>query len=157
MSCSRKQCHCKHGELKVGRTSGYASIKVCVHDNSDSSPILNEVKMLRHLAQSPREHPGSTYARLADEIFELDGRFGPHYCLALRPQGCSLQTLQGMCPEGKVPKEIVMHIVQRLLGCVNWLFCDCDVIHTGWHYCVIRLDWGSQASQRSPPKTSSWR
>lgn len=35
-----------------------------------------------------------------------------------------------MFPEGKVPVEFVKHVVQRLLGCVNWLFCDCDVIHT---------------------------
>lgn len=113
------------------RTDAYVSVKVCTQEDSDSTAIRNELKILRHLASSPKEHPGSKYARLADDFFQLKGAAGFHECIVSRPQGPSLWTLQRMFPEGKVPKEVVAHVVQRLLGCVNWLLCDCDIIHTG--------------------------
>lgn len=113
--------------LMMGSYDKYTSLKICVRDETAESPILNEIKALRHLSACPKEHPGSNYARLAEDVFQIDG----HYCIVSKPQGCSLWTMQSMFPDGKVSKEIVAHVVQRLLGCANWLFCDCDVIHTG--------------------------
>ena len=113
------------------RSEHYVTLKIGIQDNSNTSPIRNEIETLQHLAKSPREHPGSNYARLAKDIFEIEGPRGKHSCVVSTPQGCSLWALQSMFPEGKVPAEVVSYVVQRLLGCVNWLFCDCDIVHTG--------------------------
>lgn len=118
---------------EIHRSEHYVTLKVCIQDGTSTSPIRNEIETLRHLAKSPREHPGSSYARFAKEIFEVEGPTGRHSCIVSTPQGCSLWALQSMFPEGKVPAEVVLYVVQRLLGCVNWLFCDCDIIHTGMY------------------------
>lgn len=60
--------------------------------------------MLKKLGESAQDHPGSTFARKADDVFEIDGSSGRHHFIAQKPQGCSLWTLQHMFPDAKLPK-----------------------------------------------------
>jgi hypothetical protein len=108
--------------------NGFTSLKVGVHDPSGTTPMAKEVKTLRHLATKVDESSGSTVARLADDIFAVDG----HSCIASRPQVCSFETLQRIFPESKIPKDFVMSAILRLVAYINWLAVDCGVIHTGW-------------------------
>lgn len=105
-------------------TNGYSSIKVFIRDNSDASPVTNELKILRHLATLPSEHE---LVRLPLDTFEVEG----HSCLVMAPQACSLQHLQHCFADRRVPREFMMAVVIRLLGCINWLQLDCGVVHTG--------------------------
>lgn len=127
------------------RTTEYRSLKVCVQDVGDNSPLGNELAMLKRLKESAQDHPGSSFVRTADDIFDIAGPTGSHKCIVSKPQGCSLWTLQHMFPDAKVPKEIVRDYVHRMVGAVNWLHADCGVIHTGMRHtfsrqsCPLRL------------------
>lgn len=113
------------------RMARLTSVKIFVQDDTDASPVTNEIRMLRYLKTCPQDHPGSTIARLPEDTFRIDGPTGGHHCVVSKPQSCSLWELRGMFPENKLPKELVMDAVHRLLGCINWLHLDCAVLHTG--------------------------
>ncbi|KAF2212267.1 hypothetical protein CERZMDRAFT_112004 [Cercospora zeae-maydis SCOH1-5] len=112
------------------KTNNYASIKVFVDDDSTNSPVSNEIKTVQHLASCSKDHSGSNIARLPYDMFKLDGPTGKHHCFVSSPQGCSLWTLRHMFPNGRLPQELVWAAVRCLLGCVNWLDLDCNLIHT---------------------------
>lgn len=109
------------------RTDQYTSLKICVRDDSDISPVANELKIFQHVATCPKEHAGADLVRLPDDMFEVEG----HSCLVMKPHACSLQQLQDLFPGSRVPREFIMVVVMRLLACINWLQLDCGVVHTG--------------------------
>ncbi|KAI1944785.1 hypothetical protein LOZ62_004063, partial [Ophidiomyces ophidiicola] len=113
------------------RLNNYASLKICIRDDSKSSPVINEINMLQHLEKfSKVDHPGVEYTRLAREIFEIDGPTGSHYCIATQPQGPSLRALQEKFPNAKLPKLLVRSLVHRIIFSINFLHVTCGVIHT---------------------------
>lgn len=122
-------------DSRESRTNKYSTLKIFVHDDTPTSPVLNEIAILKGLQNCPHEHGGSVIARLANDAFEVDGPTGRHHCIAQKPQGCSLWTLQHMFPDGRLPKEFVANAVRCMLGCINWLYLDCDLIHTGERGC----------------------
>ncbi|EEP77012.1 predicted protein [Uncinocarpus reesii 1704] len=115
------------------KASRYASLKVCVQDDGEpNSPILNEISMLQRLKKcaAAEDHPGLLFTRLADDIFEINGPSGRHYCVASKPQAGSVRVLQETFPEAKVPKLLVRSLIHRLFFSVNWLHGNCNTIHT---------------------------
>lgn len=126
----------------------YRSLKVCVRDENETSPIRNEIAMLKRLEQSAQDHPGSAFVRKADDIFEVDGFTGSHQCIVTKPQGCSLLTLQHLFPDGKLPKDFVRAFVHRIVGAINWLHVDCGVVHTGTGHATPR--WPSWSKSELP-------
>ncbi|KAK2809539.1 hypothetical protein FQN50_003807 [Emmonsiellopsis sp. PD_5] len=116
----------------------YNTLKVCVQtdsNNAESSPVLNEVNMLQRLNKfaDGSDHPGLEFTRLARDIFETDsnpfsGR--RHYCIASKPQGNSVRTLQETFPDAKLHKLLVKSVIHRLFFSVNWLHATCGVAHT---------------------------
>ncbi|KAK3113767.1 hypothetical protein LTR53_008600 [Teratosphaeriaceae sp. CCFEE 6253] len=116
------------------RSKAYSCLKVCVHDDTEASPILNEVRMLRHLEEMAKEdtddHPGLDFTRLADEIFQIEGPAEQHYCMASKPQGVSIRALQDTYPNAILPKLLVKSLIFRLLAAVNFLHAQAGVIHT---------------------------
>lgn len=88
------------------------------------------LQLLGSLAQEA-DHPGLDFTRLALDIFEIDGPSGRHYCIATKPQGGSLRTLQGAFPNAILPKGLVKSLTHRLWFSVNWLHATCGVVHTG--------------------------
>ncbi|KAG5287886.1 protein kinase [Histoplasma capsulatum G186AR] len=118
------------------RAKQYTSLKVGVSQDTDSSPILNEINMLQRLKRfaetDQRDLPGVGFTRLADDIFEIDrapcGR--RHYCIASKPQGQSIRVLQETFPNAMLPKLLVKSIVHRLWFSINWFHSTCGVIHT---------------------------
>ncbi|KAK2810901.1 hypothetical protein FQN50_002492 [Emmonsiellopsis sp. PD_5] len=113
------------------RAKQYTSLKVCVSQDTESSPIINEINMLRRLRRfadtEQRDLPGVGFTRLADDIFDIDGQ---HYCIASKPQGQSIRVLQETFPNGILPKLLVKSIIHRLWFSVNWFHSTCGVIHT---------------------------
>ena len=95
---------------------------MCVNDETEASPVLNEVRMLkrRSTIAKERDHPGLLFSCLADDIFEIDGLTGRHYCIAMKPQGVSARTLQDFFYDGKLPKLLVKSLIHRLLFAINW-------------------------------------
>lgn len=89
--------------------------------------------MLQRLGKFAQEadHPGLDFTRLASDVFEIDGPSGRHYCIATKPQGSSLRTLQETFANAILPKILVKSLIHRLLFSVNWLHATCGVIHTG--------------------------
>jgi hypothetical protein len=89
--------------------------------------------MLQRLGKFAQEadHPGLDFTRLARDVFEVDGPTGRHYCVATKPQGGSLRTLQETFPDAILPKLLVKSLIHRLLFSVNWLHATCGVVHTG--------------------------
>ncbi|KAM5438051.1 hypothetical protein McanMca71_000516 [Microsporum canis] len=118
------------------RAKQYTSLKVCISQDDESSPILNEIYMLQRLKRfadtDQRDLPGVGFTRLADDIFEIDGTstYGRHYCIASKPQGQSIRTLQETFPNAILPKLLVKSIIHRLWFSVNWFHSTCGVIHT---------------------------
>ncbi|KAJ5578133.1 protein kinase [Penicillium hispanicum] len=116
------------------RANEYASPKVSVqtdHNNVGHSPVLNEINMLRRLKQfADEDHPGLDFTRLARDIFETESLHGLHYCIAYKPQGNSVRTLQETFPNAIVPKPLVKSLIHRLFFAVNWLHATCGVAHT---------------------------
>lgn len=78
-------------------------------DDTEGSPVLNEVAMLQRLGEFAQEadHPGLDFIRREQDIFEINGISGPHYCVVMKPQGPSLRTLQESFPNAIVPKLLV--------------------------------------------------
>ena len=89
--------------------------------------------MMHYLKQRAEEedHPGLDFTRLATDIFEITGPTGSHYCIASKPQGCSVRFLQENFSNGKLPKLLVRSLMHRLSFSVNWLHASCGTIHTG--------------------------
>jgi serine/threonine-protein kinase SRPK3 len=89
--------------------------------------------MLQRLGKFAQEgdHPGLDFTRLARDIFEIDGPSGRHTCIAMRPQSCSVRTLQEIFPDAILPKNLVKSLVHRLLFSINWFHATCGVVHTG--------------------------
>ncbi|KAK4987165.1 hypothetical protein LTR66_007669 [Elasticomyces elasticus] len=114
------------------RSKQYTSLKVCVQDDAEASPVINEVRMLRRLGKFAQDadHPGLDFTRLASDIFEIDGQFGRHHCIATKPQGSSLRTLQETFTDAILPKILVKSLIHRLLFSINWLHATCGVVHT---------------------------
>ncbi|KJX97122.1 protein kinase [Zymoseptoria brevis] len=84
-------------------TQQYASLKICVRDDSEDSPVLNEYKILRHMRSS----------LLCDEA------------LRLQPS-----TPSRSVPLLQSTTKFIMAIVVRLLGCSNWLQLEAGIVHT---------------------------
>lgn len=121
----------------------YTSLKVSIQleDNAQISPILNEVSMLQRLQSfADKDHPGLDFTRLSYDIFQLVSRSGCHYCIASKPQGNSVRTLQETFPNRRLPKLLVKSLIHRLYFSVNWLHATCGVAHTGTPWNVY-LSW----------------
>ncbi|KAJ5953482.1 kinase-like protein [Penicillium verhagenii] len=92
------------------RANEYASLKVSVridNNNAEPSPVLNEINMLRRLKQfADKDHPGLDFTRLARDIFETESLAGRHHCIAYKPQGNSVRTLQEVFPNAMIPKTL---------------------------------------------------
>ena len=112
----------------------YVSIKVCIQD-TESSPIFNEISMLRHLRRcgdKRPDSPGLLFTRLADDIFELDSPSGGrHYCIVSKPHASNVRSLQEHFPDAIVPKLLVRSLIHRVLFSVAFLHATCNVAHTG--------------------------
>lgn len=94
--------------------------------------MLNEINMLHRLEKfAEKDHPGLDFTRLARDISEIDGPSGSHYCIAFKPQGNSVRTLQETFPNAQLRKHLVKSIIHRLFFAVNWLHATCSVAHTG--------------------------
>lgn len=78
-----------------------------------------------------QDHPGLDFTRLAQDIFEIDGPSGRHYCIASKPQGNSVRVLQEMFPNATLPKLLVKSLVHRLFFSLIWFHGICGVVHTG--------------------------
>lgn len=119
-------------------SSQYTTLKICVETrDAETSPIFNEVNMLRRLKKHADEfdRPGPCFTRLARDIFELDGPSGRHVCISFKTQGASLRTMQQIFPNAQLPRLLVRSLVHRLFFSVNWLHATCDVVHTGMYTC----------------------
>lgn len=117
------------------RANEYASLKVSVRidsNNAEASPVLNEINMLQRLKQfADKDHPGLDFTKLARDIFETESLTGRHHCIAYKPQGNSVRTLQEVFPNAMIPKTLVKSLIHRLFFSVNWLHATCGVAHTG--------------------------
>lgn len=110
----------------------YFCLKICLQDDSPSSSVLNEIRMLRHLEEHAKvDHPGLDFMRLATDIFEIQAQSGRHYCIASKPQGGSLRQLQERVVDAKVPKILAKSFTHRLLFAVNFIHFRCWAVHTG--------------------------
>jgi serine/threonine-protein kinase SRPK3 len=69
--------------------------------------------MLQRLGKFAQEadHPGLGFTRLASDVFEIDGPSGRHYCIATKPQGNSLRTLQETFANAILPKLLVKSLM----------------------------------------------
>lgn len=115
------------------RGEEYTSLKTSARvDNAETSPVLNEVNMLRRLKKlASKDNPELDFTRLANDNFEINSLSGRHYCTAFKPQGSSVRTLQETFHNTMLPKLLVKSLDQRLFFSVNWLHATCGVAHTG--------------------------
>ncbi|KAJ5405013.1 protein kinase [Penicillium sp. CMV-2018d] len=90
--------------------------------------VLISAPRLKQLAD--KDHPGLDFTRLARDIFETESPAGRHHCIAYKPQGNSVRTLQGAFPNAMIPKTLVKSLIHHLFISVNWLHATCGVAHT---------------------------
>ncbi|KAJ5515891.1 protein kinase domain-containing protein, partial [Penicillium freii] len=92
------------------RANEYTSLKVSVridNNNAEPSPALNEINMLQRLKQfADKDHPGLDFTRLARDIFETESPAGCHHCIAYKPHGNCVRTLQEAFPNAMIPKTL---------------------------------------------------
>ncbi|KAM3417750.1 hypothetical protein BST61_g5981 [Cercospora zeina] len=107
-------------------TDQYTTIKVCVRDHGAS--VANEINVLHHLAAAWSDQTMPSLARLARDVFEVDG----HSCIVMKAEACSLLHAHHLLARSnsRLPRGIIAAIVLRLLGCINWLHLECGVVHT---------------------------
>jgi serine/threonine-protein kinase SRPK3 len=110
--------------------------------------------MLQRLKQfADKDHPGLDFTRLARDVFETESLSGRHYCIAYKPQGNSVRTLQETFPNAMLPKALVKSLIARLFVSVNWLHATCGVVHTGKSTNIF-LEYQLTDEQTSHPKMS---
>ncbi|KAL4863753.1 hypothetical protein BDV12DRAFT_189478 [Aspergillus spectabilis] len=100
----------------------YTSLKVCINEkNSDTSPVLNEVNMLRRMTKVAQEaeHPGLFLLVLPVTYSKSTRRMAGTNTLLRNRMGLML------------PMLLVRSLVHRLFFSVNWLHVSYGVIHTG--------------------------
>ncbi|KAL4892650.1 protein kinase [Aspergillus ambiguus] len=116
------------------KVNEYATLKISVQIDKYSvehSHVLNEINVLQRLKQfADKDHPGLDFTTLARDIFETKSLCGRHYCIAYKPQGNSVRTLQETFPNAMIPKLLVKSLIHRLFFSVNWLHATCGVAHT---------------------------
>ncbi|CAK1361676.1 unnamed protein product [Cercospora beticola] len=114
------------------RSQQYATLKVCIENDSTDSPVSNEINMLKHLQDFARSvvHPGTDFVRMASDVFEIETKTGKHTCIVSKPHGCSLRKVQEYIAPGALLKSIIKPNLHRLILALNFLHATCDVIHT---------------------------
>lgn len=102
----------------IHRAKQYTSLKVCVGQDTESSPVLNEINMLRRLKRfadtDQRDLPGVGFTRLADDIFEIDGACFPLWPILLH------------CFKG--PRPEYPHVTGDISGC-HPAQASCEIHH----------------------------
>lgn len=127
--------------LNHRRSQQYATLKVCIENDSTDSPVSNEINMLKHLQDFAQSvvHSGTDFVRMASDVFEIETKTGKHTCIVSKPHGCSLRKVQEYIAPGALLKSIIKPNLHRLILALNFLHATCDVIHTGTTFLTAPL------------------
>ncbi|KAJ5929290.1 hypothetical protein N7454_007138 [Penicillium verhagenii] len=76
--------------------------------------LRQEIAVSDHLKKA-RDHFGKRLVRLVLDSFDISGPHGNHTCLVYQPLGMSFTELQHLCPDSKLPRDLLQKSVQLTL------------------------------------------
>jgi serine/threonine-protein kinase SRPK3 len=91
----------------------------------------DEIKMYQRIARGPKSHPGRQAIRSLLDSFNIDGLEESHRCLVHSPLGDNLTTFLQRNPVRRLPKPILAFVLYRLFLALDYLYRECEIIHTG--------------------------
>lgn len=109
----------------------YVMLKIFVQASSMGQQVDDELKMYRHMEQSPKGHPGREAVRKLLDTFYIDGPEDKHRCLVHLPLWESVLTFLRRNPVERLPSPVIAFILQRLFLALDYLHTECQIIHTG--------------------------
>ncbi|OJJ51657.1 hypothetical protein ASPZODRAFT_88270 [Penicilliopsis zonata CBS 506.65] len=104
---------------------GFNTLKICVRDQRP----VRELAVSDHLRNASDDHFGKRLVRLILDSFEISGPDGNHTCLVYRPLGMSFTEFQSLCPDNKLPVDMLRKGVQLVLIALAFIH-ENDVVHT---------------------------
>ncbi|KAF5680025.1 cmgc srpk kinase [Fusarium heterosporum] len=109
----------------------YVAIKVKTRKKpSKRSPVENEVKIMKRIAQTNPKHKGWQFIRKLIDTFPIEGISGYHTCLVLEPLREPLWLYCSRYAGGVIPPEILKILVQMILHALDYIHSECSIIHT---------------------------
>ena len=114
-------------------TNNYAALKIYAHDLVAEDEINNESTIYKHLSTAGNpNHPGREYVRKIQDSFVVTSRAGnPHQCLVHEVLSNDILSLRYIRPDRKMPEAMLKQILIHLLLALDFLHCECHIIHTG--------------------------
>ncbi|KAJ5717291.1 hypothetical protein N7488_002937 [Penicillium malachiteum] len=106
------------------RDHKFKTLKICVHDQHP----IQEMAVSDHL-KNASDHSGRSLVRLILDSFEIAGPYGKHTCLVYQPSGMSFSELQSLCPDNRMPEDMLRKSIQLALISLV-LTHQNDVVHT---------------------------
>ncbi|KAJ5223776.1 kinase domain-containing protein [Penicillium chermesinum] len=103
---------------------GFRTLKICVR----GKPPAHEMAISDHLKASD-DHSGKKLVRLVLDSFEVIGPHGKHTCLVYQPLGMSFTEFQDLCPDEKLPKDLIQRSLQLILISLAFMHNN-NVVHT---------------------------
>lgn len=110
----------------------YVMLKIFIQSSSMGQQVDDELKMYRHMEQSPKGHRGRDAIRMLLDAFYIDGSEDKHQCLVHPPLWESVLTFLRRNPAEKLPSAIVAFVLRRLFLALDYLHTECQIIHTGF-------------------------
>lgn len=111
--------------LILSRDHGFRTLKVCVRRKSPA----HEMAISDHLKASD-DHSGKTLVRPVLDSLEVVGPHGKHTCLVYQPLGMSFTEFQNLCPDEKLPKDLIQRSLQLTLIFLTFVHNN-NVVRTG--------------------------
>ncbi|KGO77439.1 hypothetical protein PITC_048120 [Penicillium italicum] len=112
------------------RDHGYNTLKICIRGQRPDQ----EIAVSDHLKKAS-DHFGKRLVRLVLDSFDISGPCGNHTCLVYQPLGMSFTELQRLCPDSKLPEDLLQKSVQLTLISLAFVH-ENDVVHTG-QFCLL--------------------
>ncbi|KAK2742729.1 hypothetical protein FQN55_007670 [Onygenales sp. PD_40] len=108
----------------------YVMLKISVQASSMGQRADDELKMYRHMDQSPKGHPDRDAIRTLLDAFYINGPEDKHQCLVHLPLWESVLTFLRRNPIERLPSVVIAFVLRRLFMALDYLHTECKIIHT---------------------------
>lgn len=108
----------------------FVALKIVRSAKNYTETALDEVKLLKTIANSDKNHPGIKYVvRLLDEFIH-SGPNGDHVCMVFEVLGENLLSLMRRYHYKGLPVKLVKQITVQVMLALDYLHRKCGIIHT---------------------------
>ncbi|OQE14604.1 hypothetical protein PENSTE_c034G08243 [Penicillium steckii] len=109
-------------------TSTYIALKV--YKTGRAQNFESELGILQHMNSFESKHPGRNFVRKLVDHFYVQGPHGRHICLVHEPLGMNMDDVLKFLSKQKMTLEDMKPCIRQLLGALDYLHSECQIIHT---------------------------